>query len=99
MSTIDRGTVGNRMAIERISKIKSHLIFRNGCTLNKIKADIYALMSELKEKGKSIIMISEEIPELLGMADRIIIMKDGKISGEFARDPALGEEDLIANMV
>ena len=38
MSTIDRGTVGNRMAIERISKIKSHLIFRNGCTLNKIKA-------------------------------------------------------------
>jgi ribose transport system ATP-binding protein len=65
----------------------------------KVKADIYALMSELKEKGKSIIMISEEIPELLGMADRIIIMKDGKISGEFARDPALGEEDLIANMV
>jgi ribose transport system ATP-binding protein len=65
----------------------------------KVKADIYALMSELKQKGKSIIMISEEIPELLGMADRIIIMKDGKINGEFKRDPALGEEDLIANMV
>ena len=34
------------MAIERISKIKSHRIFRTGCTLNKIKADIYALEQE-----------------------------------------------------
>ena len=44
-------------------------------------------------------MISEEIPELLGMADRIIIMKDGVINGEFLRDPLLGEEDLIEKMV
>jgi len=65
----------------------------------KVKADIYALMSELKKKGKSIIMISEELQELLGMSDRILIMKDGKISGEFMRDPKLGEKDLIARMV
>ena len=65
----------------------------------KVKQAIYALMSELKKEGKSIIMISEEIPELLGMADRIIVMKDGKINGEFIRDRALGEEDLIAKMV
>lgn len=65
----------------------------------KVKADIYALMGQLKAEGKSIIMISEEIPELIGMSDRIIIMKDGKINGEFMRDPALGEEDLIARMV
>ena len=65
----------------------------------KVKQAIYALMAELSRKGKSIIMISEEIPELLGMADRILIMKDGKINGEFARDPALSEEDLIAKMV
>ncbi len=65
----------------------------------KVKADIYALMSELKAQGKSIIMISEEIQELLGMADRILIMKDGRINGEFPRGKALGEEDLIAKMV
>ncbi|MDC7124443.1 MAG: ATP-binding cassette domain-containing protein, partial [Spirochaetales bacterium] len=65
----------------------------------KVKADIYALMSELKEKGKSVIMISEEIQELLGMSDRILIMKSGKINGEFMRDPKLSEEDLIAKMV
>ena len=65
----------------------------------KVKQAIYALMADLKKQGRSIIMISEEIPELLGMADRILIMKDGKISGEFTRDPALSEEDLIAKMV
>ena len=65
----------------------------------KVKQAIYALMAELRTRGKGIIMISEEIPELLGMADRILIMKDGKINGEFIRDPALSEEDLIAKMV
>ncbi len=65
----------------------------------KVKQAIYALMSELKEQGKSIIMISEEIPELLGMADRILIMKDGVINGEFLRHPELSEEDLIEKMV
>lgn len=65
----------------------------------KVKADIYNLMTELKGKGKSIIMISEEIQELLGMSDRILIMKKGKISGEFKREEKLSEEDLIEKMV
>ena len=65
----------------------------------KVKQAIYALMSELIAQGKSIIMISEEIPELLGMSDRILIMKDGKINGEFMRSASLNEEDLIAKMV
>ncbi len=65
----------------------------------KVKADIYNLMSELKKQGKSIIMISEELLELLGMSDRILIMKDGKINGEFLRSPGLDEKDLIAKMI
>ena len=65
----------------------------------KVKQAIYALMSELKKQGKSIIMISEEIPELLGMSDRILIMKDGAINGTFTRSKTLAEEDLIAKMV
>jgi ribose transport system ATP-binding protein len=65
----------------------------------KVKADIYALMTDLKQQGKSIIMISEELPELLGMSDRILIMKDGRINGEFKRNPELDEKDLIAKMV
>ena len=65
----------------------------------KVKQAIYALMADMQKQGRSIIMISEEIPELLGMADRILVMKDGRVNGEFLRDPALSEEDLIAKMV
>ena len=65
----------------------------------KVKADIYSMMNDLRKSGKSIIMISEEIMELLGMADRILIMKDGKINGEFLRSPELKDTDLIDNMI
>ena len=65
----------------------------------KVKADIYAMMNDMRKSGKSIIMISEEIMELLGMADRILIMKDGKINGEFLRSPKLKDTDLIDNMI
>lgn len=65
----------------------------------KVKADIYALMTELKKQGKAILMISEELPELLGMSDRILIMKDGYFNGEFIRSKELGEKDLIAKMI
>ena len=65
----------------------------------KVKADIYALMSDMKKQGKSIIVISEEMLELLGMCDRILVMKNGALSGEFMRDRSLTEEDFIAKMV
>ena len=65
----------------------------------KVKADIYAMMNDMRKSGKSIIMISEEIMELLGMADRILIMKDGKINGEFLRSPELKDTDLNDNMI
>jgi len=64
-----------------------------------VKADIYALMDNLRLQGKSIIMISEELQELLGMCDRIMIMKNGKINAEFSRSPALNEEDIIVKML
>ena len=44
-------------------------------------------------------MISEELPELLGMSDRILILKDGKLSGEFKRDDIFTEQALISMMI
>ena len=64
-----------------------------------VKANIYALMEELKAKGKSIIMISEEMPELIGMSDRIIVLKDGKITGEVERSHDLTEQNLISMII
>jgi ribose transport system ATP-binding protein len=46
------------------------------------KSEIYKLMNDLVAQGKSIIMISSEMPELLRMADRIIVMSEGKVTGE-----------------
>ena len=65
----------------------------------KVKQDIYQLMDRMRKSGKSIIMISEELMELIGMCDRIIIMKDGEISGELERNPAMDENSLISKMV
>ena len=46
------------------------------------KSEIYKLMTELAAEGKSIIMISSEMPELLRLSDRVIVMCEGKVTGE-----------------
>ena len=64
-----------------------------------VKAFMYQLMYQLKQEGKSIIMISEELPELIGMSDKIMIMKDGKVQKTFDRSEKLSESLLIKEMV
>lgn len=64
-----------------------------------VKAMIYEIMEDLIKKGKSIIMVSEELAELIGMSDRIIIMKEGQISGEVDREEEITEMKLIEKMV
>ncbi len=58
------------------------------------KAEIHKIISELTLKGLTIIMISSELPELLGMCDRIYVMKDGYIGGCFDRDEVSQEKIL-----
>ena len=64
-----------------------------------VKSDIYDLMSQLKKDNKAILMISEELPELIGMSDRILVMKDGDVKGEFLRDKDITEHTLIEYMI
>lgn len=64
-----------------------------------VKAAIYRLMERLKADGKAIIMISEELPELIGMSDRVLIMKDGKVVSEHQRNADLNEMQLIEYMI
>ncbi len=64
-----------------------------------VKQFIYQLMYRMKKEGKSIIMISEELPELIGMSDRIVIMKEGQITKEFMRDKSLTQEDIVKYMI
>lgn len=64
-----------------------------------VKADMYKLITELKKEGKAILLISEELPELLGMSDRMLIFKDGKISTELTRSADLTEHAVIDYMI
>ncbi len=64
-----------------------------------VKQFIYQLLYRMKLEGKSIIMISEELPELIGMSDRILIMKDGQVTKEFTRDKDLTQEQIIEYMI
>jgi rhamnose transport system ATP-binding protein len=58
------------------------------------KAAVHAFMGELVSQGLSIIMVSSEIPEILGMADRVIVMREGRMVEEFARE-GLDAEKLV----
>jgi putative multiple sugar transport system ATP-binding protein len=62
------------------------------------KFEIYTIMKELAEQGRGILMISSEMPELLGMCDRIYVMNEGRIVGELTRDEA-SQEKIMALIV
>ena len=58
------------------------------------KAAIYEIMGELAQQGYAIIMISSEMPEILGMSDRIVVMCEGRVTGELSREEATQEKIL-----
>ena len=62
------------------------------------KVEVYNLMNALVEQGVAVIMISSEMPELLGMSDRILVMHQGRITAELTRAEATQEKVLAAAM-
>ena len=60
------------------------------------KFEIYQWMNQLVGEGKGILMISSELPEVLGMSDRILVMKEGEVMGEIQNHPGLTQESLMA---
>ena len=60
------------------------------------KVEIYRLMNRLAAEGKAILMISSELPEILGMSDRILVMHEGEIAGEILNPQSATQEDILA---
>jgi len=60
------------------------------------KFEIYQWMNRLADQGKAILMISSELPEVLGMSDRILVMKEGEVRGEVENGEGITQEKLIA---
>ncbi|MCL2473268.1 MAG: D-xylose ABC transporter ATP-binding protein, partial [Treponema sp.] len=58
------------------------------------KAEIHRIISNMAASGLTIILISSELPELIGMCDRIYVMREGTIAGQFSRDRFSQEEIL-----
>ncbi len=59
------------------------------------KHDIYELINQLAAQGKAILMISSELPEVLGMADRILVMHEGRITGEISDLAHATQEQIL----
>lgn len=63
------------------------------------KSEIYRLIRNLAEEGKSILMISSELPEILALSDRILVYKDGRIAAELENHEQLNEEDILKHAI
>ncbi|MDQ3624060.1 MAG: sugar ABC transporter ATP-binding protein, partial [Verrucomicrobiota bacterium] len=59
------------------------------------KFEIYLLMNKLAAQGKAVIMVSSELPEVLGMADRILVMHDGRVTGQIADVPRATQAEIM----
>ena len=62
------------------------------------KQEIYEIINQLTDAGKAVLLVSSELPELIGMSDRILVLHEGRIAGEFDRDEATQENLLAAAM-
>ena len=58
------------------------------------KAEVHRLLSDLTADGVAVLMISSELPEVLGMADRVVVLFEGRVTGEFSRAEA-GEDAIM----
>jgi ribose transport system ATP-binding protein len=61
----------------------------------RAKAEVHALMSKLTQEGIGILMISSELPEIIGMSDRVIVMCQGRVTGEFPREGLADAQEAI----
>jgi ABC-type sugar transport system ATPase subunit len=62
------------------------------------KLEIYEIINQLTDSGKAVVLVSSELPELIGMSDRILMLHEGRIGGEFTRAEATQEKLLAAAM-
>ena len=61
-----------------------------------VKAEFYEAISDLAASGRAILLISSELPELLALSDRILVMAEGRLTGEFTRESATQEAVMQA---
>ena len=64
-----------------------------------VKAYLYQCLKDAKKNGMAILMITDELPEAIGMADNILVLKDGAVSGQITRSSGFSEESIVQVMI
>ena len=85
------------MAIAKLLSVDPQVIFLDEPTRGVdvgAKAEIHSILRDLARKGVGIVVISSELPELIGVCDRILVIREGEISGEVEGD-AMTEENIM----
>lgn len=101
---VDTLSGGNRqkVIVARWMANKSRLLLIDNPTRGidvGARAEIYKLLNKLTEEGCSILMASDDLPEILSMSDRIIVIRHGRISKQFDSVYGLSEHDVVINMI
>ena len=60
------------------------------------KQEIYAEINKLASEGMAIVLVSSELPEVLGLSDRVVVLHEGRLTGEFSRTEATPEKVMAA---
>lgn len=69
---------------------------RRAVSTSALKKEIYKLINQFKQEGLSIILVSSEMPEVMGMSDRILVMHEGHLNGEFPIEQVTQEALMAA---
>ena len=101
---VDSLSGGNRQKVilARWMAYKSKLFFIDNPTRGidvGARAEIYRLLNKLTDEGCSVIMVSDDLPEILSMSDRIMVIRHGSVSKVFEKVDGLKEHDIVINMI
>jgi ABC-type sugar transport system ATPase subunit len=95
---------GNQQKVVIAKWIKNNSDLLMACSPTRgvdvgVKYEIYKFLELQKNEGKAILMTSDELPELIGMCDRIYTFKNGEVTYEFRRTDGFTEEAILSKMV
>ncbi|APX23677.1 MAG: sugar ABC transporter ATP-binding protein [Rhodobacteraceae bacterium] len=96
-STLSGGNQ-QKVALARMLSVNPRVVFLDEPTRGVdvgAKSEIHAILRELSEAGVGVVVISSELPELIGLSDRILVLHEGRISGEIANQQDMTEEAII----